>query len=274
MSARLYTAIVLAAQRQGVVNPIAEKHNISHKCLVKINGISMLERVVRTTLSAKNVGSLTIVIEDREIALSLPGIRSLFDEGKIEFAKSEASLSDSIVSAIEQIGEDRYPFFFTTADNCLHNSVIIDHFLDTVSADNADAAFGMTPDELVQQTYPGTGKITGQHKLWDGTWSNCNIYALCSPRSKTAAELFRKGGQLGNKKKRRAVIPMFGIYSFILYRFGWITFDGIAKRAAKALGINVSSVRMPFADAPIDADDDVSFNFIEDRLRERENKAA
>jgi choline kinase len=42
------TALVLAASRQGFDDPVAKLQNKSHKCLVNIDGIAMIERVVQT----------------------------------------------------------------------------------------------------------------------------------------------------------------------------------------------------------------------------------
>ncbi|GHF11872.1 hypothetical protein GCM10017044_02160 [Kordiimonas sediminis] len=230
----------------------------------------MIERVVTTLTKSENVGRIQIVIEDATLLKDLPGIQALITDGTVTFVKSEKTLSQSVMAAIRAGGSDGLPYFITTADNCLHTPAIIDHFLNEVSSEKADAAWAMTNDKLVQETYPGTGKITGQHKLTDGIWSNCNIYAVCSEEAFAAIELFKAGGQFGNKKKRKAMIPMIGLWSFFLYRFGLVSLSGLAKRASKLFGIHAVAVKMPFADAPIDADDLVSYNFIADRLAERE----
>ncbi|MFC3050436.1 NTP transferase domain-containing protein [Kordiimonas pumila] len=265
-----YTAIILAAQRPGIVNPLAKAYSKSHKCLIEINGIAMLQRIVKNTMAASNVSKIVISIEDANIALSIPEIKRLFDDGAIAFVKSELTLADSIVGAIEQVGIEHMPFFVTTADNCLHTPEIIDYFLNQVRETGAEAAFAMTPDTLVQETYPGTGKITGQHKLIDGIYSNCNMYAITSAAALKTAELFRQGGQFGRKEKRKALIPVVGLWSFFLYRYGLLTFKGMSKQASRALKIKARGIKMPFADAPIDADDQISFDFIEARLKERE----
>lgn len=271
MADRKYTALLLAAQRPGVTNAIAEAYGESHKCRVAVAGKPMIERVVANLMATPEVDKIVISIEEPDVLLVLPEIKRLHEEGTISFAKSERTLADSVLAAIDMMGDDAMPFFITTADNCLHTPEIISYFLQEVTKADAEAAFAMTPDTLVQETYPGTGKITGQHKFRDGIYSNCNIYAICTPRAKATAELFRKGGQFGNNKKKKALIPVVGLWPFILYRYGLVTFDGLVKRASKAFGIRAKGVVLPFADAPIDADDIVSLKFIEARLNEREN---
>lgn len=270
MTERVYTAIVLAAQRPGVTNQVAETFGQSHKCLVPINGRPMLERVLENLVKAPEVGNIIVSIEDPEIALKLPYVKALTDAGTLSFAQSERTLADSLAAAMDQAGNDAMPFFITAADNCFHTDEIVSFFLQGVSKTGADAAWAMARDELIQQTYPGTGKITGRHKLRDGIWSNCNIYAICSPDAKLTVEMFRGGGQFGNNKKKKALIPVVGLWSFFLYRYGLVTLEGLAKQASKVFKINAQAVEMPFADAPIDADDMPSFNFIEAHLKERE----
>lgn len=268
-----FTALVLAAQRPGIVNVLAEHFGHSHKCLIPVNGTPMIERVMHILQASEKVGQIVVSIEDPDIVLALPHLKAMHEAGDLTFVKSAENLAASVSEGIHQCG-DQYPYLVTTADNCFHSTEIVNHFLNEIEQTGADIAWGMTPDVLVQETYPGTGKITGQHKLWDGIWSNCNIYAITDPAALKTAELFRKGGQFGNKKKRRAMIPMIGLWAFFRYRYGLITLAGMAKMASRIFGVKAHAVALPFADAPIDADDLVSFEFIEARLGEREGKAA
>ena len=48
ISSRPLTALVLAASRQGIDDPVARLQNKSHKCLVAVDGIAMIERVIQT----------------------------------------------------------------------------------------------------------------------------------------------------------------------------------------------------------------------------------
>ena len=268
-----YTALVLAAQRPGIINALAEHFGASHKCLIPVNGTAMIERVMNILKASQRVDQIVISIEDPEIVLALPAMKAMAEAGEISFVKSANNLASSVAEGIHECG-DRYPFLVTTADNCFHTPEIVDYYLGEVEATGADISWGMTPDTLVQETYPGTGKITGQHRLWDGIWSNCNIYAISDAKALRATELFRQGGQFGNKKKRKAMIPMIGLWAFFRYRFGLVSLKGMAKMASRIFKVKAHAVQLPFADAPIDADDLVSFEFIESHLVEREGKAA
>ena len=273
MSMKTYTTILLAAQRPGITNPIAEHYNVSHKCLAPVNGIPMVERVLTTLLASDHIEHVVLSIEDPDILRALPMIEELYQAGAVSFAESKKNLSASVIHAIQTMGGNKMPFLITTADNCFHTTEMIDHFLNDIDQANAEAAWGMAADTLVQDTYPGTGKITGQHKLRDGIWSNCNIYAVCSERALASIEIFKGGGQFGNKKKRKAMIPMIGFWAFFLYRYGLVSLNGLAAQASRVFKIRAHAVKMPFADAPIDADDLPSLQFIEQNLIEREGKA-
>ncbi len=273
MNRKQYTAIILAAQRPGVTNPIAKHFGVSHKCVVEVNGTPMIERVIENLRACEHISRIVISIESPSVLHAIPSVKSLVDAGTISFTKSQENLYTSILHAVKSTGLDKMPYLVTTADNCFHTPEMIEYFLGDIDANDAEAAWGMTPDSLVQSTYPGTGKITGQHKLRDGIWSNCNIYAVGSEHALNSIEIFKGGGQFGNKKKRRAMIPMVGLWAFFLYRFGITSLDGLARQASKVFKIHAHAVKMPFADAPIDADDLPSFNFIEQHLVEREGNA-
>ena len=47
-----YSALVLAARRPGILDPLAKAVGVTHKCLAPINGRPMLERVIEAVLQS------------------------------------------------------------------------------------------------------------------------------------------------------------------------------------------------------------------------------
>ena len=58
-----FTLVILAAQRTGVVNPLAAEHGVSHKCLVPICGKQLIAHVLDTATAMDDVGTIRISVE-------------------------------------------------------------------------------------------------------------------------------------------------------------------------------------------------------------------
>ena len=56
-------AIVLAGQRHGVVNPLAERAGVSHKCLVPIGGKPLMAHVLAALASLPDIAEIRISVE-------------------------------------------------------------------------------------------------------------------------------------------------------------------------------------------------------------------
>ncbi|MEL6875002.1 MAG: hypothetical protein AAGM33_05945, partial [Pseudomonadota bacterium] len=58
-----FDVILLAAQRTGVVNPLAVAHEVSHKCLIPIAGEKLISRTLKTVISHPGCRAVHILIE-------------------------------------------------------------------------------------------------------------------------------------------------------------------------------------------------------------------
>ncbi len=264
-----FTGLILAAPRKQGENPLSMIEDVSHKCLVKANGVTMLERVIQSLLGADNVKRVLISIDDAAVIDRIPALASLRREGRIEAVQSQDNLYASIAHVAEKCG-DIFPLFVTTADNALQTPQIVDHFLETLSAAKAEVAFGMTPISVIETAYPETVSTPMQvHALRDGGYTTCNLYALTNDRALRAAEVMRGGGQF--RKRNWRILKAFGLFNLIGYRYKLYSLQGLARAASRRFKLNVVAVSMPFADAGVDADKESSFNFVDQALKKRES---
>jgi len=247
--AKKVTALILAASRLGPQDVVAQSQKVSHKCLVVLDGMIMLERVVREIKAARNVDRIFISIESVDILDRVPFLREMCEKGEIQFVQSRKNLFLSVTGAAEDI-DSPFPLIITTADNALHTTEMVDHFCAELFAVNPDAAIAMTPAQVILDAYP-EGKRAFHH-LKDGGWSSCNLYALTTEKALVAAKIFEGGGQFGKNPQR--ILKAFGFVFMILYRFKLATLDGLFKHLSRRWGMELQLIRMPYADAPIDVD--------------------
>ncbi len=241
-------ALVLAASRQGAEDAVAKTQNVSHKCLIDLDGTVMLQRVVDALIESGQCQRIIIAIEQRGLIESVPRLKDLLMEGTIEYLPSQSNLFTSISAAAEL--DDPWPLMITTGDNPLHTPEMLQHFCTELHRSRADVAVAMTPADVILKAYPDGKRAF--HNLKDGGWSSCNLYALTNPAALKTAKAFEGGGQFGKRPSR--LLKAFGLGFVVLYKFKLATLAQLAQRLSKRWQLNIQTIIMPFADAPIDVD--------------------
>ena len=186
----------------------------------------------------------------------------------VTLLKSEDNLFTSVQAAL--VEQSRYPVIICTADNALQTAEMVDHFCEGFEGSDCDAAVALTPAEVIWAKYPD-----GQRRPYtfkDGKYSNCNLFGLRTPRSVAAAKAFEGGGQFGKSKAR--IFKAFGLINLALYHYTMITLNGVFNRLSKRFKIKIVPVIMPFAEAPIDVDNERTERIARDVLAERRRLAA
>ncbi len=258
------TALVLAASRQGFDDPVAKLQNKSHKCLVTIDGIAMIERVVQTLLDSECFERILISIEDEHVLHDLTAVRCWLQEGTVQVIPSSGNLADSLISLTEVV-DDPLPLVITTADNALHTPELVRDFVAAFVRGASDGAVGVTRESTVLAEYPD-GEF-GFYRFRDGGYSFCNLFGISQFSALEATKIFRTGGQF--RKRPWRILKVFGVLPLIFYTLRLLELDRLALRITRNLGITVDLVLLPYAFGPIDVDNPTTFAFSERILRER-----
>jgi GTP:adenosylcobinamide-phosphate guanylyltransferase len=269
MSDVKFTALVLAASRRGAQDPVAQIQGLSHKCLVKLNGVPMVQRVIEGLRGAKHIGRIYVSIEDPAILRSIPEMAAMLDKSEIFTVPSEGNLAQSVYNAVSNI-DTPFPLVVSAGDNALHTPEMIDHFCNEVAATEGDAFVAMTRAQLILDKYPGGQRAF--HRLKDEAYSSCNLYCLKTEKAVRAAEAFATGGQFGKKPER--IINAFGIWAFILYKLRLVTLDGVMRQISRAMKVTVKKALIPWAEGPIDVDNPKDYALVTKILEDREGKRA
>lgn len=243
------TALVLAASRKGTGDAVAQLQGKSHKCLVKLNGTAMIERVLQTVIDTPEIGRVFVSVEDPAILREVPKVAAWLDSGVITPITSKGNLAESLFSAVQDI-PNPYPLVITAGDNALHTPEMLSHFCNAVSTTPGDAYIGWARAQLILDKYPEGARAF--HRLKDDAYSSCNLYAVTNDKGVNGAKPFATGGQFGKKPLR--IAKGFGLLSLILYKLQWLSLEGVTKRMSKAIKAEVRAVLMPWAEGPIDVD--------------------
>jgi hypothetical protein len=265
MTDKRYTALVLAANRGGPLDPLAQAGGVSHKAFIDIAGEPMLRRVVRSVVESGRVGRVIVSIEEDSMAEARAVIGPL--EG-ISFVPSKENIGTS-VEAVAAAHPEALPLIVTTGDNALHTGEMVRFFCDALDGIDADTALALTPASYILEKYPEGNRAF--HRFRDGAFSSCNLYALLTPRSVSGSRVFNSGGQFGKKPKR--LIGSFGLLVFLVYKSRLMKLGTFLKLVSRAIGVKAVPVQLPFAEGPIDVDRMQDWKLAEKIIAEREGRA-
>ena len=249
------TVIVLAAQRAGLVNPLASKAGVSHKCLVPICGRPLIAHVLDTLTALPAIAGIRVALEPEvheEVAALLPAWRAR--AVPIDLVPSSTNIVDSVIGAAE---DGAGPFIVTTADNVLLTPEGFD--LMRAALARADAVIGVTTRERVWAVHRAGQR--NFYELREGGYASCNIFGLANRKAFKAAEIFREGGQF--QKNPGRMVRAFGLVNIIAMRFGLVTLARGLARVGRRFGLAMEPVVFEDGALAIDVDNERTYRIAE-----------
>ena len=253
-----FTVVVLAAQRNGRLDPLAEEAGVTHKCLVPIGGLPLLAHVLSAIGEVGDFNSIRISVEDGA-AERLRPIAAL-TKLPITFVTAADNIADSVYRAVEGTTG---PIVVTTADNVLLTPGAIRQVMDALLG-GADTVIAFARKEAVLAAHP-----QGQRRFYrfrDGEYSNCNLYGLSRAGLKLA-ESFREGGQF--KKNPMRIARAFGFLNLLLLRFALVGLPTAMKRLSRRFRAKVEAVVLADGAHAIDVDNRRTYDIAAELLDRR-----
>jgi GTP:adenosylcobinamide-phosphate guanylyltransferase len=251
------TALVLAgSRREG--DPLATAAGVSHKALIPVGGVPMLERVVSALAAVPRVGRILIAIEQPDIVARLPPMRV-----EVSAVRAAEGPSASVAAVLAAEGT---PLLVTTADHALLQSQWIEEFLDA-DAQGADAQLALARRESVLLAAPGT--LRTWLAFGDGHYSGCNLFLLRTPVASGIVELWRQIE--ADRKRPLALLGRLGFTYVLRYRFGWLTLNGALARLGRLCGARVAPVILRDGEAAIDVDKPADLTLVREILARRDS---
>lgn len=255
------TVILLAAQRTGVINPLAQRAGVSHKCLVPICGRPLIEHVLEILTTLPSIEGIRVVLEpDGQEALE-PVLENFRARGvPIETIDSDPNIVESVIAATK--GEDK-PFLVTTADNVLLTHDGFEQARATLA--QSDGIISLTTRDRVWAVHRQGQR--GFYDFKDNGYASCNLFGLNGQKALAAAEVFREGGQFMSNRGR--MVRAFGLGNIILMALKLITLPQGMKRVSKRFGLDLRAVVFENGELAIDVDNERTYAVAEWVLGQR-----
>ncbi|WP_020180834.1 NTP transferase domain-containing protein [Methylopila sp. M107] len=266
----MVSALVLAGQREGAIDPLAEASGLKFKALAPVAGRPMALHVLGNLAANERVGEIIVSINEGSGLEALPEVAALIAAGRLRVVASRKNLVDSVLTALDGAA---FPVLITTADNVLMSTGTIEEIDRRARAEKADVAVAMARREDVLSVH-----AHGQRKFYKcacGEYSNCNAYWIGSPKALGPAELFRSGGQFVKYPMR--VVNAFGLaglVEIVRFRFGLSRLDASFRRLSKRFGLTIRAVVVSDGAAAIDVDHERSRLVAEEVLLARRAPSA
>lgn len=255
------TVIVLAAQRTGVVNPLAKRAGVSHKCVVPIQGKPLIVHVMDVLAALPAFPRVRISVE-AEVHEELRGLLMPYAAKgmDIDFIASNENIAESVLNAAEN---QSAPYVITTADNVL---LTREAFEATLAAmDEADVVMNLASQASVKAVHPESQRRF--YEFRDGGYANCNLYGIAGPHAFASAEVFREGGQFMKNPGR--LIRAFGLFNILLFRMKVLTLDAATKRISRKFGLRFRAIVPPDGSQAVDVDNERTYGVAELVLERR-----
>ena len=256
--AKNWTAIVLAGGR-GPDDPMAKAYGVSHKCVLPVNGVPMLRRVVDALQKSQSIASIAISIESPAI------VREALAEkvSGIAVISSETSAPLSAIVAIRK--NSAFPVLITTADHALLTPEMVDYFCEHAGRNGADFSAGLARAEVILKTYPQS--IRTFFKFKQDRVSGCNIFDVHTGKGLRILEQWQYLEAV--RKNPWRLVAAFGPLALMRFLLGTMSLDDVFALVSKRLGLIARPILMPFAEAAIDVDKPADLDLAETILRSR-----
>jgi len=250
-------ALVLAASR-GPQDPVARHAGRSHKALVKVDGVAMLVRVLRTLRQSRSVGRIAVCLEaDAAVAGADRELDALLAEPGVTLVEAAATPSLSVARALAMLPA-ALPMLLTTADHPLLTAAMVDRFCEAVPPD-ADAAVGVVAASRLQSRYPDAIR-TYYRFAGEG-------FLLRSPEARRVVDFWARLER--HRKRPWRLVAEVGPLALLRFLLGRLSLDDALRHLSKRVGATIRAVELPFPEAAIDVDKPADLDLAESILRQR-----
>lgn len=253
------TALVLAGSR-GPGDPLAMYAGVTHKALIEIGGVPMVQRVVSALAAVPAIGRIIVMIERPELLSTHAGLLAAAGSCELQVITAAGSPSSSVLAGIDHAGT---PLLVTTADHALLEPRWVQHFIDAVSRrPDIDVFAALARSEAVLAALPATRRTWLRFR--GGRYSGCNLFYFSAPAGIGIARLWREFE--AQRKHPIQMIRRLGPGFALAYLMKLLTLDAALKRLGTLAGARLGVIEMPFGLAAVDVDKPSDLDLVRDLI--------
>ena len=245
----MVNVIILAGQRKGVIDSLCLNADVSHKALVPINGIPMIDFVIQTLLKSN---------------LNKPfGISGFYaDHHKcLEQLPNETGPAGSALIALTK--RNKFPSLLTTCDHPLLSTEMLKIFIEKSQQNGADFSMAFAEKSVIQNSYPGVKRT--YWNFLDISVSGCNLFYIANPRGLAIFQYWKKVQHL--RKNPIKLAKNISWFLLVKYLLGRLKLNEAFNHVSLKLNLSAKAVIIPIAEAAIDVDKPSDRDLVEKILK-------
>lgn len=246
------SVLILAGQREGVVDPLCAAAGVERKAIIPINGTPMIDYVL-DALSAVKL----------KAPYHVSGFGAEYDERLIQSPSAPGPAGSAHAALTAGI---TFPCLVTTCDHPLLTSEMLDIFISKSQKMGADFCVGFAEKSVIQPAYPHVKRTYWNFS--DMPVSGCNLFYIANEKGLAVIEFWKQAQHLRKQPIKLARTVAWGLlFKYLLGRLSLArAFDYVSKR----LDITAAPILIPIAEAAIDVDKPSDKELVERILAERE----
>lgn len=233
MTARRYTALVLAGQR-GDADPVAVSEGVAHKALARAGGRPLIAGVIKALRGAAGIADILVATDERDVARAVDGATI------VPTAASPAR-------TVAQVLRERPALLVTTADHGLLSSAQVEAFCAGVPL-LCDAAVGVVP----RRAFAGHPTRRTFYRLADDHYCGANLYAFAGAGGVAAATFW--AGLEADRKNPLRLAARIGPAALFRYAARRVDLTAAFALLSRRAGATIVPVVLRDPDAAIDVD--------------------
>ena len=228
--------LILAGQREGVIDPLCAESGIERKALLPICGKPMIDYVVDALCGTELISKFYV-----------SGLNASHNNRLIQ-SPSAPGPAGSAMIAIEQGIET--PLLITTADHPLLTAEMVRYFVRNAKDSGADFCVGFAEKDVIHPVYPHVKRT--YLTFSDTQVSGCNLFYLANNKAISAIKFWQRAQN--DRKQPWKLAWRFGLSTLTKYAFGRLSLHDGFVHASKLLGITARPILIPIPEAAIDVD--------------------
>lgn len=245
MSARRYTALVLAGRRGGS-DPVAAAAGVSHKALARIGGTTLIERVLGALRDAASVADILVATDDAGVAALAVGCTAVPTAG-------------SPALTVAEVLRGHPSLLVTTADHGMLSATLVDRFCSAIP-ERCDVAAGIVPRRAF------TRELGGRtfYRLADDDYCGANLYAFVGPGGVAAARFW--AALEGDRKMPWRLAARIGPSTLLRYATRRLDLPAAFALLSRHADAGIAPVVLDDPDAAIDVDTPADLEIVRRRF--------
>jgi len=230
------SVLILAGQREGVVDPLCAEAGVERKAIIPVNGKPMIDYVL-DALSAARLN----------LPFHVSGFGADYDTRLTQSPSAPGPAGSAYAALTDDIS---FPCLMTTCDHPLLSRDMLEIFIAKANESGADFCVGFAQKSVIQPAYPDVKRTYWNFS--DTPVSGCNLFYIANEQGLAAIEFWKQAQHLRKQPIKLARTVAWGL--LFKYLLGRLTLTEAFAYVSKRLNIAAAPILIPIPEAAIDVD--------------------